>query len=297
MNDLLRLWRIPENLIEEKEDKKLLDFVLDQLKEPEAFLSKVQALYKTLDEDFDVLYFKDGRVFERFSSPLIRNGEIAGRVWSFRDITERKRAEEDRAKLQEEAIQARREWEEIFQAIGHPTMIMDAHHTVLTANRATALVTGKSEADMVGRKCFEIFHPDISQPAVGCPLEKLLASGRLETMEMEMSALGGTFLVSCTPMFSENGQLEKIIHIATDITTRKQVEKQLRKEMTLSDNTINSLPGIFYCVDDQGRFLRWNRNFEQVSGYTREEFAKLSPLDLFEDEDRTLIVQAIREVF
>jgi PAS domain S-box-containing protein len=90
----VQLWRIPEELIKKREDKKLLDFVLDQLKEPKAFLSKVQALYKTSDEDFDVLDFKDGRVFERFSSPLIRHGQIEGRVWSFRDITDRKRAEE-----------------------------------------------------------------------------------------------------------------------------------------------------------------------------------------------------------
>ena len=96
----VQLWRIPEELIKERKDNKLLDFVLDQLKEPEAFLSKVQALYKTSDEDFDVLEFKDGRVFERFSSPLIRDGQIAGRVWSFRDITERKIAEEEKTKLQ-----------------------------------------------------------------------------------------------------------------------------------------------------------------------------------------------------
>jgi PAS domain S-box-containing protein len=90
----IQLWRIPEELIKKREDKKLLDFILDHLKEPKAFLSKVQALYKTSDEDFDVLDFKDGRVFERFSSPLIRDGQIAGRAWSFRDITDRKRAEE-----------------------------------------------------------------------------------------------------------------------------------------------------------------------------------------------------------
>ena len=62
----VQLWRIPEELIKKREDKKLLDFVLGQLKEPKAFLSKTQALYKTSEEDFDVLNFKDGRVFERY---------------------------------------------------------------------------------------------------------------------------------------------------------------------------------------------------------------------------------------
>ncbi|MDH3957024.1 MAG: PAS domain-containing protein, partial [Desulfobacteraceae bacterium] len=75
-----QMWEIPDELIRTREDKKLLDFVLGQLKEPEVFLSKVQVLYKISDEDFDVLDFKDGRVFERFSSPLIRDGQIAGRV-------------------------------------------------------------------------------------------------------------------------------------------------------------------------------------------------------------------------
>ena len=88
-----QMWQIPDELIRTREDKKLLDFVLAQLNKPEAFLSKVQVLYKTSDENLDVLDFKDGRVFERFSSPLIRDGQIAGRVWSFRDITDRKRAE------------------------------------------------------------------------------------------------------------------------------------------------------------------------------------------------------------
>ena len=55
------------------------------------------------------------------------------------------------------------------------------------------------------------------------------------------------------------------------ISERKQVEEALRKEKTFSDTMINSLPGIFYLFDENGHFLRWNRNFEIVSGYSSEE--------------------------
>ncbi len=89
------MWRIPQSLISEKNDEKLLNYVLEQLVDPQVFLSKVQTLYKSSAIDFDTLFFKDGRVFERYSKPLTIEDRIAGRVWSFRDITERKKAEEE----------------------------------------------------------------------------------------------------------------------------------------------------------------------------------------------------------
>ena len=84
------MWKIPEKLLKAKEDRKLLDYVQNQLKEPQAFLSGVEELYKTQRVSIDTLFFKDGRIFERVSSPLIRDGRMAGRVWSFRDITHKK---------------------------------------------------------------------------------------------------------------------------------------------------------------------------------------------------------------
>jgi len=107
------MWRIPETLIDTKDDSILIDYVLDQLKEPEAFLTKVKKLYGTADEDFDTLHFKDGRVFERYSCPLLQNGKIKGRVWSFRDVTDRKNAEDEKQRLQAQLQRAER-----MEAIG-----------------------------------------------------------------------------------------------------------------------------------------------------------------------------------
>lgn len=88
------MWRIPDDLLHSRDDDKLLDYVLDQLVDPEGFLSKVQALYALTEHGFDVLHFEDGRIFERYSRPLFLDGKPAGRVWIFRDVTERRRAEE-----------------------------------------------------------------------------------------------------------------------------------------------------------------------------------------------------------
>jgi len=75
-------------------DVRSVGFVVEQLIDPAAFLSATEVLATHPDhETTDTLQFKDGRVFERFSRPQLVDGEIVGRVWSFRDSTERVRLE------------------------------------------------------------------------------------------------------------------------------------------------------------------------------------------------------------
>ena len=68
-------------------------------------------------------------------------------------------------------------------------------------------------------------------------------------------------------------------------------------EQRFADELVEAMPGIFYLYDERGRFLRWNRNFERVSGYSAEEISIMHPLDLFATEERELLTERIGEVF
>ncbi len=89
------MWRIPADIIESRDDGRALRFVLDQITNASAFITKVEELYSRPEaESFDTIEFKDGRIFERYSRPQYVSRRPVGRVWSFRDVTERRRAEQ-----------------------------------------------------------------------------------------------------------------------------------------------------------------------------------------------------------
>nr|ACO70891.1 putative PAS/PAC sensor protein [uncultured Verrucomicrobiota bacterium] len=95
------LWGIPQALVDRRDDAELLAFAIDQLKDPAAFLRRVQELYATpAAESSEVIEFRDGRVFDRRSRPQQLDGKIVGRVWTFTDITARSQAEQARLALE-----------------------------------------------------------------------------------------------------------------------------------------------------------------------------------------------------
>jgi len=127
-----------------------------------------------------------------------------------------------------------KEWHEIFQAIGQPTIILDKDFNIIKANRRTLETTGLSEQELVGKKCYEIFHNGLPP---NCPMRKMLVSNEHESMEMEVELFRGHFMVSCTPVLDESGQLEKVIHIATDIS---QLKEQEAESLRLKDQLVQA---------------------------------------------------------
>jgi PAS domain S-box-containing protein len=87
------MWRIPDELASLRDDGHMLAYVVDQLRDPDAFLGKVRQLYaEPHASSHDIIEFKDGRIFERDSRPRRVDGKTIGRVWSFRDVTSERRA-------------------------------------------------------------------------------------------------------------------------------------------------------------------------------------------------------------
>jgi D-tyrosyl-tRNA(Tyr) deacylase len=134
----------------------------------------------------------------------------------------------ERLTLEEELRQLGRQWEGIFETIGQPAMILAPDQTILAVNRAAERAAGLTADRMIGRPCAPIFH-GLACPPDGCPFRRLVELGEAEgTVETVLDAVGGTYLVTCTPVCDEEGRLEKVVHLATEITDRVRNEQALR---------------------------------------------------------------------
>jgi PAS domain S-box-containing protein len=120
------------------------------------------------------------------------------------------------------------------------------------------------------------------------------------TEEFRLGTKSGNYLTvydKAYVIYDENNQAVRMLGAMQDITEERQAERKLHLEKELSDSIINSLPGVFYLLNRSGRFYRWNKNLETVTGYTSEEIATNDPLCFFSPEDRPRIVKKVEKIF
>jgi PAS domain S-box-containing protein len=84
-----------------------------------------------------------------------------------------------------------------------------------------------------------------------------------------------------------------VLAVVRDFTEFKKSEEGRLREKTISDATIDNLPGIFCLIDEQGKVLRWNKNLEQASGYSALEISRMRFLDFFAGQDKETMVRSI----
>ncbi|WP_440945334.1 PAS domain S-box protein [Methanosarcina sp. T3] len=139
--------------------------------------------------------------------------------WEQIESSKRKRAEET-------ALQAAKDWKYTFDAVPDLIAIIDTEYRVVRANRAMAAKLGVTPEECAGLACYHAVHGTDSPPSF-CPHKQLLQDGLEHTTEVCEDCLGGCFLVSVSPLYDSKRNLIGSVHVARDITERKQAEEAL----------------------------------------------------------------------
>jgi len=219
-------------------------------------------------------------------------GEEYG-VYVWHDTTEKKKAEEE---LNFRNILLSTQQEVSLDGI----LIVDANNVILSANKKFF------EIWQIPRELFEerrdelvlnfVMNQLVDPPSF---LQKVhyLYENQQATSQDELALKGGRFLDRYSaPMFGEKGEYFGRVWFFRDITGRKVAEAKLKKEQSFTDSVLDSIPGMLYLYDEQGRLVRWNKQHQEMTGYSSEELSHMTLLDWYKGDEETQerIMQAVR---
>ncbi len=190
----------------------------------------------------------------------------------------------------------REQWENFVTILdGIPHVIYVANpetYEVLFVNKFFKDLLG---ADPIGQQCYTAFQ-GFDHPCDFCTNDRILETGEPHTWEYFNPKVQRHFLITDRIIgWSDCPQAR--LELAMDVTERKKNELEIQRSKRVTESIIESLPGVFYQISTEGRFVRWNGEFERVTGYSPDEISAMSPLELFEGNDKDAVGAAIAAVF
>jgi diguanylate cyclase (GGDEF)-like protein/PAS domain S-box-containing protein len=246
----LEILRMPQAIVASGDTYQVVEFLLEQVKDPEGFLASTNQLFSQPDlEGQEFIEFKDGRIFERYSRPQWLGNAKAGRVCSFREVTECY-----------QAIEALRQSEEQYRRIIETTSegiwIIDAQSNTSFANNKMAQMLGYTVEEMQGQSLFAFM--DEEGMAIASTYIDRRRQGISESHDFKFRRKDGSDLwtiVSTNPIFDRAGQYVGSLGMLTDITERKQAEEALRKSEATNRALLNAIPDLMIRMTKDGTYL------------------------------------------